>query len=145
MRPFTIQIVTSTFLLLLSLPVTVSFAQNAVVANTEEAPLSLYKEANEFLNNGDTEGAIDVYNQVIDFYTQEGRLTELSESYLGMALSFALSGNYDESIRFHKKALRAHRRYRSSEFPDAILMNLSLVYKLAGKERKSSRFMNKAS
>jgi tetratricopeptide (TPR) repeat protein len=90
-----------------------SFAQELIVANNE--PTILYKKANESLSLGNTRLAINIFEKVIAFYESEGRVKELSESYLGMALSFAFNGHYEESIRYHKKALRAHRRYRSNE------------------------------
>jgi tetratricopeptide (TPR) repeat protein len=117
-----------------------SFAQELIVANNE--PTVLYKKANESLSMGDTKLAINIFEKVIDFYESEGRVKELSESYLGMALSFAFNGNYPESIRYHKKALRAHHKYRPNESDDAIMLNLGLAYQLAGKERKAKKYLN---
>jgi tetratricopeptide (TPR) repeat protein len=117
-----------------------SFAQELMVANNE--PTVLYKKANESLSMGDTKLAINIFEKVIDFYESEGRVKELSESYLGMALSFAFNGNYPESIRYHKKALRAHHKYRPNESDDAIMLNLGLAYQLAGKERKAKKYLN---
>jgi tetratricopeptide (TPR) repeat protein len=119
-------------------------AQLAIVEKQQDVPVTLYKEASQSLNHGNPKLAIQAYNKVIAFYQQEGKTRELSENYLGMALSFAFNGHYQESIRFTKKALRAHKKYRANEFPDAILLNLSLAYKLAGKDRKANRVMNRA-
>jgi tetratricopeptide (TPR) repeat protein len=130
---------TGTFLLLHFFFVA-SFAQEVIVANNE--PTVLYKKANESLSMGDTRLAINIFEKVIDFYESEGRVKELSESYLGMALSFAFNGNYPESIRYHKKALRAHHKYRPNESDDAIMLNLGLAYQLAGKERKAKKYLN---
>jgi tetratricopeptide (TPR) repeat protein len=117
-----------------------ALAQEVVIAGNE--PTSLYREANESLSLGNTKLAINIFDKVIAFYEAEGRVKELSENYLGMALSFAFNGHYDESIRYHKKALRAHRRYRANESPDAIMLNLGLAYELAGKERKAKKYLN---
>jgi tetratricopeptide (TPR) repeat protein len=119
---------------------TLSFAQEVAFASTTE-PTSLYARANESLSAGDTRNATSIFKQVINFYQNEGRVKEVSESYLGMALAFAFNGHYSESIRFHKKALRAHHRYRCSESDDAIRLNLGLTYQLAGKERRAKRLL----
>lgn len=115
-------------------------AQEILFANNE--PASLYREAHQSLSMGNTKLAINIFQKVIDYYEQEGMVKELSENYLGMALSFAFNGNYNESIRYHKKALRAHKKYRPDESADAILLNLGLTYQLAGKERKARRYLN---
>jgi tetratricopeptide (TPR) repeat protein len=128
------------WLMLLSLS---AVGQEVVVANDDpDMPVGLYKKANEFLTVGKTKLAINTFEKVIAFYEQEGRLKELPENYLGMALSFALNGHYPESIRYHKKALRAHRKYKSTESPDEIMINLGLAYQLAGKERKAKKYLN---
>jgi tetratricopeptide (TPR) repeat protein len=128
-------------LALLFLVSTISgFAQQVSVESPAQ-PFGLYKEANQSLSIGDTKNAILIYDKLVDFYQQEGRQNELPESYLGMALSFALNGNYDESIRYHKKALRAHHRYKSNESSLEIELNLGLAYQLAGKDRKAKRYL----
>jgi tetratricopeptide (TPR) repeat protein len=120
-----------------------AFSQEVIVADNDgNGPAGLYKKANEFLTIGKTKLAINIFEKVIDFYEQEGRLKELPENYLGMALSFALNGHYPESIRYHKKALRAHRKYKSKESPQEIMINLGLAYQLAGKERKARKYLN---
>jgi tetratricopeptide (TPR) repeat protein len=116
------------------------FAQDVSVELPAQ-PFGLYKEANQSLNNGDTKNAILIYGKLVEFYEQEGRQTELPESYLGMALSFALNGNYNESIRYHKKALRAHHRYKRNESALEIELNLGMAYQLAGKDRKAKRYL----
>jgi tetratricopeptide (TPR) repeat protein len=129
---------TLAFLILLSALST--FGQD-ISAELPAAPSTLYREANESLNNGDKKNAILIYDKVVDFYEQEGRQAELAESYLGMALSFALNGNYPESIRYHKKALRAHHRYKKKESSLEIELNLGMAYQLAGKDRKAKRYL----
>jgi tetratricopeptide (TPR) repeat protein len=119
-----------------------SFGQELAMARNGSAePVSLYLRANESLMQGDTRRAIHIYKEVVEFYQDENRRNELPESYLGMALSFALTGHYPESIRYHKKALRAHRKYRSKEAPVEILINMGLAYHLAGKEKKSRKYL----
>jgi tetratricopeptide (TPR) repeat protein len=117
-----------------------TFGQDVSVESSAQ-PFGLYKEANQSLNNGDTKNAILIYDKLVDFYEHEGRQTELPESYLGMALSFALNGNYNESIRYHKKALRAHHRYKRNESALEIELNLGMAYQLAGKDRKAKRYL----
>jgi tetratricopeptide (TPR) repeat protein len=117
--------------------------QEVVIAsNNTTEPIGLYKKVNESLTLGHTKLALNIFKQVIEFYEEEGRLNELPANYLGMALSLALNGNYPESIRYHKKALRAHRKYKSNEPADEIMINLGLAYQLAGKERKAKRYLN---
>lgn len=117
-----------------------SRAQDLAI-NTTSYPASLYAKANESLSVGDTKNATDIFKQVIEFYENEGRVKEVPESYLGMALAFAFSGHYHQSIKFHKKALRAHHRYRGRESDDSIRFNLGLAYQLAGKERKAKKLL----
>jgi tetratricopeptide (TPR) repeat protein len=118
------------------------YSQEYVFASNEaDKTTSLYKMANESLNTGNTKQALDMFEQVVEFIEETGRAEELPENYLGMALSLALSGHYPESIRYHKKALRAHRKYKSSESPEEIKINLGLVYELAGKKRRSEKFL----
>jgi tetratricopeptide (TPR) repeat protein len=117
-----------------------SIAQD-VALNISSYPASLYAQANQSLSKGDTKNATGIFKQVIEFYESEGRVKEVPESYLGMALAFAFSGHYQQSIRFHKKALRAHHRYRANESDDSIRFNLGLAYQLAGKERKAKKLL----
>lgn len=120
-----------------------AISQEVIVAdNSGNEPTYLYQKVNESLTIGNTRLALNIFEKVIDFYEHEGRLNELPENYLGMALSLALNGHYPESIRYHKKALRAHRRYKSKEPADEIMINLGLAYRLAGKERKAKKYLN---
>jgi tetratricopeptide (TPR) repeat protein len=129
----------------LFIPSVASFSQEFVMACNERAePVSLYKKVNESLTMGDTKLAINTFKKVIAFYKKAGRTQELPQNYLGMALSLAFNGNYRESIRYHKKALKAHRKYRPGESSFDIEMNLGLAYELAGKTKKSKRFLEKA-
>jgi tetratricopeptide (TPR) repeat protein len=131
-----------TLLLLISIT---SFSQELIIASNERTePLSLYKKVNESLTMGDTKLAINTFKKVIEFYEDAGRMQELPQNYLGMALSLAFNGNYRESIRYHKKALKAHRKYRPGESSFDIQMNLGLTYELAGKIKKSKRLLEKA-
>ena len=118
-----------------------SFGQDVAIATTDKT-YKLFQKAHASLDAGNIQQAISIFKQVIAFYEEEGRHKELSENYLGMALAFALNGNYHESIRYHKKALRAHKRYKSGEPADEILINLGLAYHLAGREHKAKRYLN---
>jgi tetratricopeptide (TPR) repeat protein len=117
-----------------------SYAQELSFSAASE-PIQLYAQANKSLTAGDAKNATGIFKQVIEYYEHEGRVKELPESYFGMALAFAFSGHYPESIRFHKKALRAHHRYRRCESDDAIRLNLGLTYQLAGKDRKARKYL----
>lgn len=114
------------------------FSQVAIASND---PLQLYKQANLSLDVGDVRSADLIFKQVIEFYELEGRTKEVPENYLGMALAFAFNGHYKASIRYHKKALKAHHKYRQDESDDAIRFNLGLAYQLAGRERKAKRYL----
>lgn len=115
-----------------------SFAQIAIARSN---PQYLYQQANHSLDAGDVKSADLIFRQVIEFYELEGRTKEVSENYLGMAMAFAFNGHYKASIRYHKKALKAHHKYREDESDDAIRFNLGLAYQLAGKERKAKRYL----
>jgi hypothetical protein len=128
------------FTFCLALLASLTFAQGVSFESPTE-PTSLYTRANESLSMGDTKNATSIFKKVIDFYHDKGREKEVSEGYLGMALAFAFNGHYPQSIRFHKKALRAHHRYRCTESDDAIRLNLGLTYQLAGKERRAKRLL----
>ncbi|HEY0743633.1 MAG TPA: tetratricopeptide repeat protein [Chryseosolibacter sp.] len=124
---------------LVALIPTLCFSQHLTVSSTE--PASLYAKASRSLSAGDTKQAEEIFKKVIDFYKKQGRVKEVPESYLGMALAFAFNGDYEQSIRFHKKALRTHHRYRCDESDDAIRLNLGLTYQLAGKDRKARKIL----
>lgn len=119
------------------------FSQDIITARDERGePTYLYKKVNESLQTGDTKLALNIFHEVIEFYEDGGRQSEVPANYLGMALSLALNGYYEESIRYHKKALRAHRKYKRNEPEDAIRFNLGLAYQLAGRERKAKKLLN---
>src|SRR5690606_32720027 len=96
-----------------------------------------YKKANELLSTGDTKEALVLFDQIATHFINQNELKELPAHYMATALSLAFSGHYSQSIRYHKKALKAHRKYKPTEPDEAINMNLGLVYQLAGKDRKS--------
>lgn len=126
---------------LLALISGVCFSQNLSVASADTDPAALYVRASQSLTAGDSKLAEEIFKQVIQFYKKEGRVKEVPESYLGMALAFAFNGDYEQSIRFHRMALRAHHRYRCDESDDAIRFNLGLTYQLAGKDKKAKRYL----
>ena len=84
--------------------------------------------------------ALTQFKEVVDFYKKQGRNDELPQAYFGMALGLALNGHYKESIRYHKKAMRVHKKYRQEE-PLEIEMNLGLTYSLAGKTKKAKKIL----
>lgn len=124
------------FLLFLVLPSMVS-AQHITASSAE--PVVLYEKISSLAGDHPHQ-AILGFRQVVAFYESQGREDELPENYFGMALMLALNGHYKESIRYHKKAIRVHRRYREDE-PYEIVMNLGLTYALAGRERKARRIL----
>lgn len=120
----------------------VLFSQDILTRHTETEPIHLYKKVNESLNVGNTRLALNTFDEVIEFYEESGMQKEVPGNYLGMALSLALNGHYKKSIRYHKKALKAHHKYKPHEPADEIRFNLGLAYQLAGKERKAKRILN---
>jgi tetratricopeptide (TPR) repeat protein len=120
-----------------------TFAQEVILArNTPAEPFNLFLEANQSLDAGHTREAVQKFEKAIQFYQISGRQSELAEHYFGMALAFALNKNYRQSIRYHKKALRAHNRYTSSEPAPEILINLGLTYQLAGRPHMAKKYLN---
>lgn len=65
---------------------------------------------------------------------------ELAETYFAIAFNLALSGDYRQSIRFHKKAIRMHKKFHDTD-PLEINLNLGLTYHLAGKMRKARKYI----
>lgn len=63
-----------------------------------------------------------------------------AENYFGKALALALNGDYRQSIYYHRKALKAHRRYYHEESLE-ITINLGLTFQLAGREKKARRIL----
>jgi tetratricopeptide (TPR) repeat protein len=110
-----------------------------ILASSDE-PMVLYQDINNSLSCSRPKQALHSFRKVVDFYSSRDKKNELPEKYFGMALALALSGYYKESIRYHKKAIRLHRRYRTDE-PLEISINLGLTYYLAGKDRKARRIL----
>lgn len=113
-------------------------AQPIITASTE--PIGLYEQINNSMASDNPKKAIKEFKSVIDFYESHGRANELPQSYFGMALVLALNGNYKESIRYHKKAIKIHKKYRKDS-PTEIYINLGLTYELAGKNRRAKRLL----
>jgi tetratricopeptide (TPR) repeat protein len=121
------------FLLPLSLP-----AQQIITASTE--PMPIYVSINKAMEDDRPKDALTHFKDIVEFYKEQGRDNELPEAYFGMALGLALNGHYKESIRYHKKAMRVHKRYREGE-PLEIELNLGLTYSLAGKAKKAKKIL----
>ena len=131
------------FLLLFTAIAVTSFSQDVVLArNTSPEPFNLFREASQSLDEGHTRKAVHKFEKIIDYYQHSGRQSELAEHYFGMALAFAFNKNYRQSIRYHKKALRAHDRYVSSEPAQEIRINLGLTYQLAGRKNKARKYLS---
>jgi len=116
-------------------------AQVQTVAKHE--PSLLYREIHDALAIGKTRQAMLTFDKVVEFYTLEHRTSELPESYFGMALALAFNGNYKQSIRYHRKAIRAHKKYREDS-PQEIYANLGLTYRMAGKDRMAEKLLKKS-
>ena len=120
-----------------------TLGQDVILArNTTAEPFNLFMEANQSLDAGNTREAVQKFEKAIQFYQNSGRQSELAEHYFGMALAFAFNKNYRQSIRYHKKALRAHTRYTSREPAPEILINLGLTYQLAGRPYMAKKYLN---
>ena len=131
------------FLLLFTMVAITSFGQDVVLAqNTSSEPFNLFREASQSLDEGRPRQAVLKFEKIIEYYQHSGRQSELAQNYFGMALAFAFSKNYRQSIRYHKKALRAHNRYTSSEPAQEILINLGLTYQLAGRKNKAKKYLS---
>jgi tetratricopeptide (TPR) repeat protein len=123
-------------LLIVMLPM----VSNAQILTASNEPTQIYFSINNALTHDRPGDAVAEFSKVVEFFKEEGRDKQLPEAYFAMALGLALNGYYKESIRYHKKALRAHRKYRDDE-PLEIEMNLGLTYTLAGKTKKAKKIL----
>jgi len=114
-------------------------------ANDGLEPSSLFTLATRSLEYGNRRVAQNTFDDIVKFYQQTGRLTELPETYFWMGLVLALNENYHKSIRYHKKAIRAHKKYKRNDNYDEIVINLALTYGLSGRQRKSDRLLSRLS
>lgn len=117
------------------------FCLCAITVQAQEIVALRYEEAGRLLDRNEPRHAAVVYERIIDYFLDRGEVSQIPENYLGMALSFAITGHYRKSVRFHRKALRAHRKYRSDEEPLAIRLNLGLTYELAGRFKKAQKIL----
>lgn len=131
------------FLIVMALTSFKATCQEIAGASRNDNTFQVYKKANELLSSGDTKEALALFDRIAAHFIHQNELKELPAHYMATALSLAFSGHYSQSIRYHKKALRAHRKYKSAEPNEAINMNLGLVYQLAGKDRKSKKHLGK--
>jgi tetratricopeptide (TPR) repeat protein len=127
------------FLLCIILCFPLSLCAQHVLFSSGDADC-LYQEINHSLLNHDPKLALKTFKKVADFYAKANAKEELPEKYFGMALGLALNGYYKQSIAYHKKAIRLHRKYKKGE-PMEISINLGLTYYLAGKEKKARRIL----
>jgi len=118
-----------------------SIAAHAQVI-AQASPLTLYQDIHTSLEAGKPKLAIQQFKKIIGYCKQEKMEAEIPSNYFGMALALAFSGHYQESIRYHKKAIHAHHKYRTKEDPIEMVINLGLTYELAGKNRKAKRLMS---
>jgi tetratricopeptide (TPR) repeat protein len=130
----------STFLFVVTMPLA-GMSQN--ISTSDEPVSHLYQEINNSLPAHNPKTALRSFKRVVNYYIQHGRASELPERYFGMALGLALNGHYRKSIRYHKKAITLHHKYRKDD-PLEISINLGLTYYLAGKDRKAKRILGDA-
>jgi tetratricopeptide (TPR) repeat protein len=117
------------------------FGQAEISASGEM--VGVYHSINNFIAENQIAKAEKEFSKVIEFYKSSHSYQALPEQYFGMALALALNGHYSKSISYHKKALRAHRKFRDTE-PYEITINLGLTYHLAGKKRKARAILGES-
>lgn len=105
----------------------------------EQSALGSFREINATLDADNPTVAIAKFESYMCGEIARGS-ANLPEDYFAMALALALNGNYKESIIYHKKALRAHRKLRGDESLE-IRLNLGLTYELAGKHKRARRIL----
>jgi hypothetical protein len=114
-------------------------AQELLTWNDSQ-PIAFYEDIQLSLSNDHVKDALHTFSRVIAHYKRTGEIDKLPESYFGMALALAMSGNYKESIRYHKLAIRSHRKIHHNDATE-MSINLGLTYLLAGRERKAHRIL----
>jgi Flp pilus assembly protein TadD len=97
-------------------------------------------EINNALQQNQTREAIHAFKKMISDSKTEKQSGEVVETYFGFALALALNENYRQSIRYHKKAIRLHKKLHKNE-PLEMYINLGLTYYLADKERKARKIL----
>ncbi|HYG02706.1 MAG TPA: tetratricopeptide repeat protein [Chryseosolibacter sp.] len=124
-------------LALIFVPLFVAGQGNSILS---EEPLITYASINNSLLLENTARAIGDFERMLAGSVDKTNIQKLAEDYFGMALALALNGNYRESIYYHRKALRAHRKaYHEKSLEMTI--NLGLTYQLAGKDKKARRIL----
>lgn len=112
-----------------------TFAQE-VIASAES--LDLHKAPSLSFDNPSQ--VCKIFKEAVRSDKKSGDYQQISEKYFALALGLALNGHYKRSIRFHKKAIRIHERFRDDD-PLEIELNLGLTYHLAGKTKKAKRIL----
>ena len=113
-------------------------AQEIVYASAKAN--AFYEEISLSLSEDNVKDALSTFKDLIAYYRRTHQHKQLPESYFGMALALALNGDYKESIRYHKLAIRAHKKLNKQEAVE-MNINLGLTYKLAGKDKKAQRIL----
>lgn len=125
------------FLIVIALLPFTAFSQQI---NFDDPTAALFQKINVQLSEGKAKAAIATFKSIIHLYNKEHREQEIAQGYFAMALAMAINEHYKESIRYHKKAIRAHQKYRKDE-PTEISINLGLTYHLAGKDKKAKKLL----
>ena len=109
-------------------------------ADTNSVAFERLVAINNALQEDHTREAIHLFKQMISQCKKEEEACQLVETYFGFALALALNEKYPQSIRYHKKSIRLHKKLHKNE-PLEMYLNLGLTYYLANKERKARKIL----
>jgi tetratricopeptide (TPR) repeat protein len=120
----------------------ISIALTTVGQNVETNSVAFQRlaEINNALQENRTREAIHIFKEMIAQCKKEEDACHVVETYFGFALALALNEKYPQSIRYHKKSIRLHKKLHKNE-PLEMYLNLGLTYYLADKERKARKIL----
>jgi len=129
-------IVFAAMMLLMIAPLT-TMAQDAIA---NDVAFQRLVEINNALQQDHTKEAIRAFRRMVAECKKETDPCHLVETYFGFALALALNEKYSQSIRYHKKSIRLHKKFHKNE-PLEMYLNLGLTYYLADKEKKARKIL----
>lgn len=118
----------------------VCYAKAQVAVETSLPILRQLAEINHSVEQDRTREAVKKFKAMIAQCKSSENECQVVETYFGFALALALNGNYSQSIRYHKKAIRLHKKLHNNE-PLEMYINLGLTYYLADKDRKARKIL----